>query len=169
MKPKRRRRLGQRSADELISAVLGEHGLVDEVREQRIANEWGQIVGKRVARRAWPERVAGGVLHLRVSSSAWLQELGFLTDDLIAKINRHLGGPALIAEIRLNLDSRPRAVIDRVARARTKQARPRLVRRPLPAPATGAELATIAAETAERVDDPELRAVIVDARRRLRN
>ena len=168
MKRKRPVRLGQSSAGDLIKTVLGKYGLVEQVREQRVANEWQEIVGARVARRAWPERVADGVLYLRVSSSAWLQELGFLTDDLIDKINSYLGAPPLISKLKFNLDSRPRAAVNRVARARVTQKRTRLVPRPLPEPAIGAELATIAAETDEQVDDPELRATIAEARRRLR-
>ena len=45
MRRKRPLRLGQRSAGDVIDAVLGKYGLVVEVREQRVINEWQQIVG----------------------------------------------------------------------------------------------------------------------------
>ena len=57
----------------------------------RIAEAWPDAVGERIARNAWPARIArDGTLHVHTSSSTWAFELEHLTST----IRERLGGLA---------------------------------------------------------------------------
>jgi hypothetical protein len=152
-------------AAELVRAVLKRHGVEAAVREHRIVTEWETIVGPRVAARAWPDGLKNGVLFVRVTNSAWLQELGFLREPLARAANQAIGAP-LVREVHLHLGARRGRDGDDVVAALAAQRRIRQpARAPRPMPSTG-ELARIDRETA-RVGDAELRAILRDVRRRL--
>lgn len=48
---------------------------------------WARLAGAAIARRSEPKMLRDGVLTVQVTSSAWAQELTFLQDSLIAKLN----------------------------------------------------------------------------------
>lgn len=151
----------------LIQTLLTEYHLSDEIRRHRVFTEWLDIVGPRIAARTWPSPIAeGGILWVRVSNSSWLHQLSFLREDLCARVNAHLGNPPLVTEIRLHLGRRQRRGDEDFEPRVAGRFRSFRRRRPLPPPATGAQLAAIESETA-CIEDDELRAVIRDARRRL--
>jgi hypothetical protein len=57
----------------------------------QIAEAWPDAVGERIARNAWPARIArDGTLHVHTSSSTWAFELEHLTST----IRERLGGLA---------------------------------------------------------------------------
>src|SRR5262245_14560424 len=97
-----------------VAEAIEWHGLSDELRAQRVVTEWNDIVGPRIARRAWPDGLsrsgrgdAGArVLWVRVSSSPWLHELTLLKEQLTRTILSHLGEPALFDELRFHLGAR---------------------------------------------------------------
>ena len=53
---------------------------------------WPKAVGPQAAAATEPEAVRDGVLFVRTKSSVWSQELVFLKGDILAKLNRLLGG-----------------------------------------------------------------------------
>jgi predicted nucleic acid-binding Zn ribbon protein len=57
----------------------------------RLWTFWENEVGAAIAARAQPASYRAGVLAVRVSSAAWMQELQFLKEDLRARLNRRLG------------------------------------------------------------------------------
>ncbi len=161
----RRRRRGPTSAGELLSGLLDRHGIARELREHRILARWRDIVGDTLAGRTWPDGLERGTLWVRVKNSSWLHQLSFLRDDLVGQVNRELGDPPLVREIRFHVGPR-QLVPDDDALAptlRIRRAPPRL-RQPPPA-ASGERLAAIADE-ASRVADEDLRSIILDVRRR---
>ncbi len=147
--------------------MLGSLGLVHrELREHRLLTHWVDVVGERVAARSAPDGLSKGVLWVRVANSSWLHELSFLREDVIRRTNQLLGDPPLVTEVKFHLDPRTNPDADDAlaptARIRRRHARPRM----LPSPASGERLARIEREAA-RIEDDELRAIIVDVRRRL--
>lgn len=58
----------------------------------RLWTFWADAVGPAVAERAEPAGFRAGVLSVRVSNHAWLQELQFMKDELRDELNRRLGG-----------------------------------------------------------------------------
>ena len=160
------RKAQQLSASQLIDVVLSKHGIGEEVRERRLAMEWSETVGPRVARRTWPGSIRHKTLVLWVENSAWMHQLSFVKDELIENIHARFGDPPFVTDIRLNL-GRPKREADLERdQARGVQTRTPLDTRTLPAPATGSRLDAIQREAAT-IDDDELRSIILEARRKL--
>jgi len=77
----------------VLSRVLQQLGLEQEMLGWRAVSEWDGLVGTRVASHTRAISFRDGTLQVEVEGSAWMQELGFLKRDLVKKINRHLGAP----------------------------------------------------------------------------
>jgi hypothetical protein len=159
------RRRGRISAGDVLAGLLDRHGIRRELREHRILARWREIVGETLAQRTWPDGLERGILWVRVKNSSWLHQLSFLRDDLVARLARDLGDPPLVREIRFHVGPR-QLVPDDDALAPTLRIRrkPQRLRQPPPG-ATAERLAAIERE-AERIGDAELRAIVVDVRRR---
>jgi predicted nucleic acid-binding Zn ribbon protein len=168
----RRRRLRRRTrhaqtAAELVAAVCSEYGLTQAVRELRVVIHWHEIVGERIARRAWPDGLSRGVLWVRVANAAWMHELSFVRAQILEGANRVMGDPPLASDVRLHLGRRS-AIDDKdlVAATAERRQQPAARRPPAePVPARGSDLRRIDGEVAA-VEDLELRALIGAVRRR---
>ena len=84
----------------LLPRVLRQLGLEEGLLGWRAVEEWGQIVGPRIAKHTRAVSFRDGVLQVEVDGSAWMHELGFLKRDLVRKVNRHLGS-ARVRDVRL--------------------------------------------------------------------
>jgi predicted nucleic acid-binding Zn ribbon protein len=80
------------SVARVLSRVLRDLGLEQDVLGWRAVREWAQIVGPRVASHTRAIACRDGTLHVEVEGSAWMHELGFLKRQLIQRINAQLGG-----------------------------------------------------------------------------
>ena len=166
---KGRKSHGPRPAMALVEAILKKYGAQKPVREHRVVMGWKDIVGDRVAARAWPDGLKDGVLYVRVVNSAWLHELSFLREAVAERANALAGPPVLVREVRFHLGARRGDGVDdddlvaelarRVAQLRRPAAKPR-------PPPSASTLATIDHETAA-IGDEELRATVRALRRRL--
>ena len=161
-----KRRTEPTAAGTLIESILKRHGVAVTVREHRIVTGWRELVGERVAARAWPDGLKDGVLFVRVTSSAWMHELSFLRDDVAKRANEMCGGKVVRA-VRFHVGGRRRedSDADDVVAALARRARIKAPPPPRPSP-TPDSLVRIDAES-DRVDDPELREAIRAARRRI--
>lgn len=56
----------------------------------RIISIWPKIAGINIAKRARPLKVAGKTLYLTVETSAWMEELKYIKEDIIKKTNNEL-------------------------------------------------------------------------------
>lgn len=57
----------------------------------RIANVWSSATGTAIAENTKPISVKGGLLLVNVTSSVWMQQLQYIKDDLIVRLNAALG------------------------------------------------------------------------------
>jgi predicted nucleic acid-binding Zn ribbon protein len=57
----------------------------------RVWTFWTDEVGPAVAARAEPAAFRDGILSVRVSGAAWMQELQFMKEELRERLNRRLG------------------------------------------------------------------------------
>ncbi len=83
-----RRQRDKRSFPEPLGAILERSG---ESRFARVRPAvqpflWREAVGARIADRAFPVSLSGGVLLLRVPSSAWAHELSLLTAEVCQRL-----------------------------------------------------------------------------------
>jgi len=79
----------------LISDSLRGLNLEARVKEQTCLLVWDEVVGEQVAAAAQPEFVRDGKMFVIAKSSVWANELGFYKVDIIARLNRRVGGAVL--------------------------------------------------------------------------
>lgn len=147
------------SAKQAVAAALSLRGLSQEVRAERVATEWQELVGAKIASRTRPKGVYGRMLVIEVASSAWLHELTMLRPTLLGELVTRLGEPRLFDDLSFRIAGRsqpPREAPRRNSRAQPFEATARI-------PATGVARERIVRD-AEAVDDAELRALITRIR-----
>ena len=56
---------------------------------------WNEVVGKTIARNAQPEKIRNGTLFVKVTSPVWMQQLQFMKEMIVDKINLRLKSAAV--------------------------------------------------------------------------
>lgn len=77
---------------DLLPALLEKLGLAKGLHDRRVLERWAEIVGPKIAGVTVAERIRDGKLWVSVSHPAWRNELVFMRQELIDKINGELGG-----------------------------------------------------------------------------
>jgi hypothetical protein len=131
----------------LLDAVFAGKPAEQRLRESKIWQVWEEVVGAQIAAKSHPAAFRDGTLTVRVSGSAWLQQLSLMKQEMIRHLNEAIGAP-LVNDIFFKQGSLPTQAAKSVA--------------PLPPKRklTEAEKAQLA-ELATPVADPELRAALV--------
>ncbi len=75
----------------IIGDVIKKSNMERKLNISKIFNHWKDIVGSEIYKKSKPERIAGGILYVRVSTSIWANELSLMSDKLIEKINSFIG------------------------------------------------------------------------------
>ncbi len=89
---------------DLIPGFMKEVGLEDKLWQQTLLNEWPQLVGEQVARRARPGKIQNRILTIFVTSSVWMSELNRNGKPQMLKNLQTRFGSDLIRDIRLQPD-----------------------------------------------------------------
>jgi predicted nucleic acid-binding Zn ribbon protein len=87
-------------AAEVLSELVERLEFRERLREHAVWNVWAEVVGDLLASKAEPARIEDGKLFVRVASSAWMQELAFLKDEIRGRLNHRLGA-AVVRDIYL--------------------------------------------------------------------
>ncbi len=66
--------------------TLKEFGLDKKARTYAVITNWHEIVGESVAAVTTPEKLANGVLQVKVTNSVWKYELTMRKAEILAKI-----------------------------------------------------------------------------------
>jgi hypothetical protein len=167
---------GAQPVRELVQRVVDHHRLHLDIREERLFAEWPAFVGEKIGSRTRPYAIVevpgtstiGSVtrgvdrtLIVEVATSSWLHELRLLRPKIVADLLDKLGMPRIFDDIKLVLAGERKRHRPTVRPAPRRPPPPRPLA-PFP-PATGRELQQILCD-AERVEDPELRALIARVR-----
>jgi len=93
-----------------VKGALHRLNLDARMREYAVWGVWDKAVGDAIANQAQPAFVRGGILFVKCSSSAWMQQLHFMKDKIRDELNRLLG-KEMVKEIRFQIGavSRPHA------------------------------------------------------------
>ena len=76
--------------DSVLKDVAHDLKFEDKMEQVMLYRLWNEAVGEQIARNASPVLVRADVLHVNVSSSVWVQQLQFLRDTMLEKINANL-------------------------------------------------------------------------------
>ena len=75
---------------DLVSGVLKQHGLEDQVRRMEVLDLWPEIVGEHVAGVTRARGVSDATLFVEVRTSAWLMELNMMKGTFLERVNQRL-------------------------------------------------------------------------------
>jgi predicted nucleic acid-binding Zn ribbon protein len=76
---------------DVLAQAAGKLGVSDALATGALWRGWSDIVGDDVATHAEPTSLKEGVLRVRADSPVWATELGYLAEDIRARINRNAG------------------------------------------------------------------------------
>jgi len=79
------------SLGEVLGDFLGRSGLNPRIQEQKILYSWDKAVGNAIAERTQPVSVRNRVLQVKVSNSVWMQELQFMKNLIIQRLQERTG------------------------------------------------------------------------------
>ena len=74
---------------EMIDKVLSRMNGPDRKAAGNVFSKWSEIVGESVAAHATPVKLAERTLVVEVQDQAWLTQLRFLSEDLLATLRAH--------------------------------------------------------------------------------
>jgi len=76
-----------RRLDSALDTVLDRLGVTQAVERHAVFREWEERLGPEIACAAHPHRVDGETLIVRVTSSAWLNELSLRQGEILRRLN----------------------------------------------------------------------------------
>jgi hypothetical protein len=136
-------------AGPLLDQLFSSLKLDEPARTFRALRAFQRAAGPHIGARARAERLRGAILYVRVTSSAWSQELHVLKSQLIAKLHRTPGGEP-VQDLRFSVGP-----IDDLPDWNALDAQPR-AQAPAQSP-TPRGVPSGLAEAVANVRDPELR------------
>ena len=76
----------------VLAKVMAELGLEQRVKEEEILGAWRELVGDFIAQHSVPQKLAEGVLQVRVLQPAMLYELNTtLRSEIVKKLHKRFG------------------------------------------------------------------------------
>ncbi len=136
--------------ESLAKLLKGVYPAPDQLEVAKVFAWWSRSVPERVVAHARPVRLVRGTLIVHVSSSAWANELHYLSNDLLRRIQQ-AAPTSGVEKLRFQVGPLP----DLPARYRAPP--------PPPEPVRLASLPEELGRSLSRVHDDELRKVIAEA------
>jgi hypothetical protein len=131
----------------LLESVFAGKPAQKRIREAKAWQFWEEAVGAHIASKATPVAFRDGTLTIRVSGSAWMQQLSLMKRDIISQLNDAIGYP-LVNDLFFRQGTVHKAEAEPVAVGVLKRA------------LTAAEQKLLVERTAA-VSDPELREAFI--------
>ena len=75
---------------DILPKTIKQQGMERDFFQYKIYALWNKVVGEAIARHAQPTRFAGGILHVVVKHSSWVQELQYMKEDITERLNREI-------------------------------------------------------------------------------
>ncbi|MBP5658824.1 MAG: DUF721 domain-containing protein [Paludibacteraceae bacterium] len=94
------KRTDAQTLDSVLAEWIRENGLEKPLLEHRVVEQWGEILGKTIARYSRDIEIKDGMLRVRITNAALRQELFEQRFRLIQKLNDAVGGD-VVKDIRL--------------------------------------------------------------------
>ncbi len=91
------------SIADVMAQVLAQKGMTERIAQVGAMNDWATSVGAQIASVTEPLSVtADGVLWVRVTTAAWMNELSLLAPTLLQRLNA-VPGRAPVKQLRFRL------------------------------------------------------------------
>ena len=122
---------GPHGIREALAKLSRRLGLPDPSKAGVVWGRWEELVGAEIAGHARPSSLREGVLRVRADSPAWAHELGYLREEIQARVNAGLDHP-VVTEVRVYTGPPGPAADGRAARRREVPRDPATDARPAP-------------------------------------
>ena len=73
---------------DILQKVLKKHRIPVQTADHGLRKTWLDAVGPKIAAYTRPDAIRRNVLFVKVANSVWMQQLHFLKQDILEKINR---------------------------------------------------------------------------------
>jgi hypothetical protein len=90
------------SIGEILFSALKRRGMAAKLEENAVLKLWPKAVGQQIAIQTQPDSLRNGTLFVKTTSSVWVQQLHFMKEEILQKLNK-LAGKEVIKEIRLTI------------------------------------------------------------------
>jgi predicted nucleic acid-binding Zn ribbon protein len=97
--PKKDRKAAPVVAQQVLQSALAKLGLDKEIARYKFVLHWTEIVGEEIAQRAKPECIKNRALVVRVTDSAWAQELSFQKKVILTRLKRFLDAGDMVDDV----------------------------------------------------------------------
>ena len=87
----RRRQKNLRSIGDVLHKTLKKMNISINSTNRNDWNIWYKVTGPQIAAQTQPQKLRGGTLFVKVSTSVWMHQLQFMKQEIIDKINESLG------------------------------------------------------------------------------
>ncbi|HON58336.1 MAG TPA: DUF721 domain-containing protein [Smithella sp.] len=87
---------------DILFAAMKRKGMAERMEENLLRKLWSQAVGDQIASKTQPDCFKNGILFVRTVSSVWVQQLHFMKQEVLEKLNQ-LSGKQLVREIRFHV------------------------------------------------------------------
>jgi hypothetical protein len=77
--------------DEILARALRKRHVPFQLEDRQLREAWEKAVGPQIASQSRPEHLRREIMLVKVANSVWLQQLHFLKEEIIGKMNNVLG------------------------------------------------------------------------------
>jgi hypothetical protein len=76
--------------------------MAEKLEENAILKLWPKAVGRQIAGQTQPDALRNGMLFVKTTSSVWVQQLSFMKQEILQKMNE-IAGKKAITDIRFTV------------------------------------------------------------------
>ena len=91
---------------EILFPILKKRGMTDKLEENELLKVWPKAVGNQICKQTKVSAFKNGTLFVKTTSSIWGQQLHFIKEEILKKINE-ITGQHLVKEIRFSVGHIP--------------------------------------------------------------
>ena len=73
-----------------LSSTIHQLGIESKIKQGEVLDAWSRIVGEQIAKVTSADRIENGKLFVHVTRATWRNELVFLKQALITKVNKEM-------------------------------------------------------------------------------
>jgi hypothetical protein len=89
-KVKKGAKMDYQSIGDIVPKTFANHGMQRDFYQWKVFSIWNATIGKPIAQFAQPTKLFRGTLTVAVKNSTWMQELQFMKQEMIDRLNREI-------------------------------------------------------------------------------
>jgi len=90
------------SIGEILFSSFKGKGVAAKIEENSLMKLWPKAVGQQIVLQTQPDCLKNGTLFVKTTSSVWVQQLHFMKDEILHKLNE-LAGKIAVKDIRFSV------------------------------------------------------------------